>query len=553
MSKFANDIREHKYAHDLPEEGRKENWGETSLRVAKEVLRSVHAPNSLIQEVANAIAAQKFIPGGRYLYATGRAFHQVNNCLMLRAEDSREGWADLMHKITLALMTGAGLGVDYSDVRHKGAKIRRTGGTSTGPIALMQMVNEAGRGIMQGGSRRSALWAGLRWDHNDIFRFIHLKDWSPEVRALKAADYNFPAPMDGTNISVLLNDEFFKAFKNEDHPKHSMAHNVYWETVRQMLKTGEPGFSVNLGESSNETLRNACCELVSEDDSDVCNLGSINLANIESLEEMERIVEIATAFLLAGTVYSDVPYPKVDQVRTKNRRLGLGLMGVHEFLLLRGKKYSPDAELDKYLEAYAKSSDIANQYADKWELSRPVKTRAIAPTGTISIMAETTGGIEPMLCAAYKRRYLKGDSWHYQYVIDPAAKRLIDKGVKAEHIEDAYDLAKEPERRVRFQTHLQKYVDHAISSTINLPPWGSEDNNESHVIPFGDMLIRYLPQMRGITTYPDGARGGQPINPVKIGTALKHLNKEFQENGDSDVSFETGNVCDLTGSGVCGS
>ncbi len=869
MSKFASDIREHKYSHDLQEEGRKENWGETSLRVSKEVLRSVHAPNSLIQEVANAIAAQKFIPGGRYLYATGRPFHQVNNCLMLRAEDSREGWADLMHKITLALMTGAGLGVDYSDVRHKGAKIRRTGGTSTGPIALMQMVNEAGRGIMQGGSRRSALWAGLRWDHNDIFRFIHLKDWSPEVCALKVADYNFPAAMDGTNISVLLNDEFFKAFHNENHPKHSLAHNVYWETIRQMLKTGEPGLSVNLGACSHETLRNACqpsyatvltpngistigeinvgdtiwsgsrwttvlrkwatgvkpvyryqtttghfigtedhrivsggykvevsqaetidystgpkatasnldpqdimdglvlgdgsvhrasnnlvylmighkdgdyfeseiahlitkgrpglsptaheikttitaselpktfqrtvpdrfyygdhkkkmgflrglftangsingnrvclkqsskvlisevqemlsslgihsyittnkghsiefsngryeckesydlnitsgrtifrdcigfiqsykqekiepgsvpkyltsaiksiefmeetevfdimveasehtywtggclvsncCELVSEDDSDVCNLGSINLANIESLEEMERITEIATAFLLAGTVYSDVPYPKVDQVRTKNRRLGLGLMGVHEFLLLRGKKYGPDAELDKYLEVYAKSTEIARKYADGWELTHPIKTRAIAPTGTISIIAETTGGIEPMLCAAYKRRYLKGDTWHYQYVIDPAAKRLIDRGVKPEHIEDAYDLAKDPERRVVFQTHLQKYVDHAISSTINLPPWGSEDNNESHIIPFGEMLIKYLPQMRGITTYPDGARGGQPINPVKIQTALKHINKEFQENGDSDVSFETGNVCELTGGGVCGS
>lgn len=553
MSKFANDIREHKYAHDIPDEGRKENWGETSLRVAKEVLRSVHTPNSLIQEVANAIAAQKFIPGGRYLYATGNQFHQVNNCMMLRAEDSREGWADLMQKITLSLMTGAGLGVDYSDIRPSGARIRRTGGQSTGPIALMQMVNEAGRGIMQGGSRRSAIWAGLRWDHADIFKFIHLKDWSKEVRALKAADFNFPATMDGTNISVLLNDEFFQAYDDEDHPKHTLAHNVYWETVKQMLKTGEPGFSVNLGASSYETLRNACCELVSEDDSDVCNLGSINLAQIESLEEMERIVEIATAFLLAGTVYSDVPYPKVDQVRSKNRRLGLGLMGIAEWLLMHGKKYGPDAELTKYLEVYAKSTEFAHKYADKWELSRPVKTRAIAPTGTISIMAESTGGIEPMLCAAYKRRYLKGSVWHYQYVIDPAAKRLVDKGVKPEHIEDAYDLAREPERRVAFQAYVQQYVDHAISSTINLPPWGSEDNNESHVRPFGEMLIKYLPKLRGITTYPDGSRGGQPMNPVKFSTALKHVNQEFQENGENEVAFETGNVCDLTGGGVCGS
>jgi ribonucleoside-diphosphate reductase alpha chain len=554
MSKFANDIREHKYAHEVVGENRKENWGESSLRVAKEVMRAVHAPNSLIQEVADAIAQQKFIPGGRYLYAAGRPYHQVNNCLLLSVEDSREGWADLMHKITVSLMTGCGIGVDYSKVRAGGAKIRGTGGTSTGPIALMQMVNEAGRGIMQGGSRRSAIFASLTWKHNDIFKFIHLKDWPEAVRELKGKDFNFPAAMDGTNISVNLDDDFFSAYYDESDPKHSLAHNVYDEVVKQMLKTGEPGFSVNLGDSSKETLRNACCELVSEDDSDVCNLGSINLSKIDSLEEMKRIVDIATAFLLAGTVYSDVPYSKVDQVRTKNRRLGLGLMGIHEWLLTHGKRYGPDAELEEYLKIYATSTDVARDYAEKWELTSPVKTRAIAPTGTISIIAETTGGIEPLFCAAYKRRYLKGNSWHYQYVIDPTAARLVEKGLKPESIEDAYDISNDAERRVAFQAWVQQYVDHAISSTINLPSWGTEYNNESYVRPFGEMLLKYLPKLRGITCYPDGARGGQPLNPVKFATAMRHVNKEFQEGGDSpEVSFETGNICDITGGGLCGS
>src|ERR1700684_615027 len=114
-------------------------------------------------------------------------------------------------------MSGGGIGVDYSDVRGEGKAIRKTGGTSTGPLAAAQMLNELGRFIMQGGSRRSAIWAGLKWSHPDIHKFITLKNWIPEVRQLKAADYNFPATMDGTNISVLLDDEFFEAYGNDKH------------------------------------------------------------------------------------------------------------------------------------------------------------------------------------------------------------------------------------------------------------------------------------------------------------------------------------------------
>jgi ribonucleoside-diphosphate reductase alpha chain len=135
----------------------------------------------------------------------------------------------------------------------------------------MQMLNEAGRGIRQGGDRRSAIWAGLIWSHADIFEFISLKNWSPEVRALKEKDPLFPATMDGTNISVLLDDEFFEAFGNEKHKLHDRAQEVYWAVVKSMLKTAEPGFSVDIGVNAGETLRNACTEVSSSDDSDICN------------------------------------------------------------------------------------------------------------------------------------------------------------------------------------------------------------------------------------------------------------------------------------------
>lgn len=544
MSEFAKTIMEQKYSHVLGD-GTKETWNNISYRVSKHIMKAVNAEKSLVSEIREIISKRQFLPGGRYLYAAGRPYHQTQNCLLLRAEDSREGWSDLMQKSTMALMTGAGIGVDYSIIRPEGSKIRKTGGTATGPLALMQMVNEAGRGIMQGGARRSAIWAGLSWKHQDIHKFVTMKNWSEDVKKLKENNFNFPATMDGTNISVLLDDEFFKAYHDEKHPLHSHAHAVYWAVTEQMLKTAEPGFSIDVGENKGETLRNACTEITSRDDSDICNLGSINMSRINSLEEMKHIVELATAFLLAGTVYSDVPYTKVDLIRSKNRRLGLGLLGLHEWLLLHGKKYAPDTDLKQYLSIYSESTQYAEKYAKMWDLSVPVKTRAIAPTGTIGIVAETTTGIEPIFCAAYKRRYKKGSDLNaYQYVLDPTAKKLVDMGISPDDIEDAYSLSDDVERRISFQTFVQEFVDHSISSTVNLPSWGSETNNQDTVRKFGDMLINHLPKLRGITCYPDGARGGQPLTPIKYSTASKHVGQVFIEQAD---------VCDITKAGSCGS
>jgi ribonucleoside-diphosphate reductase alpha chain len=547
FSDFARTTFTNKYAHNLKTTEGKEDWPRISRRVAKSVLSSVEAPPDMVDRTAQLIRERKWMPGGRYLYASGRPFHQVNNCMLFKADDSREGWSELMYKATMSLMSGAGIGGVYSWVREEGRRIRKTGGFATGPLALMKMKNESGRYIMQGGSRRSAIWAGLHWWHPDIHKFIHAKDWPAEVRALKEADFSFPGTLDMTNISVILDDDFFKAIENMKHPQHAQAHAVYWDAVEQMLKTGEPGFSIDIGENAGECLRNACTEVTSYDDSDICNLGSINLARIESLEEMREVVELSTAFLLAGTVYSLVPFPAVDRVREKNRRLGLGLMGLHEWLLVNGKQYGPDPDLDKYLEVYRDVSDeAAVKWAKEWDLSVPVKKRAIAPTGTIGIVAETTTGIEPMYCAAFKRRYLDGQKWRYQYVVESVAKRMVeDHGHDPNTLEDAMTLAGDVERRLQFQAHVQKYVDHGISSTINLPAWGNELNNKGTVQDMGRLFLKYLPELRGLTCYPDGARGGQPLTPVKYTTAMKHLGEVFEESVD---------VCDMTGrGGTCGS
>lgn len=540
LSNFAQTVLDHKYAH-TKEDGTKETWEDIAYRVASNVVGPYY-PND-VEDVAELIRSRKLMPGGRYLYATGQKFHQTQNCLLLTVEDSREGWADLMQRVTSGLMTGAGIGVVYSKLRERGAKVKGMGGESTGPTALMQMVNETGRHIMQGGSRRSAIWAGLHWNHPDVWEFIKLKDWTDEQKAMKEKDFNAPAPMDGTNISVILDDQFFFAYEHPNHEMHDWARHVYWGVIEKMMSTGEPGFSVDTGANAGEHLRNACTEVTSSDDDDICNLGSLNLAQFDSIEEFESAVELGTKFLLCGTLYSKVPYEGVARTREKNRRLGLGLMGMHEWLLVRGKPYAPDDELERWLEKYAESTDIAARLADELGVSRPVKTRAIAPTGTISIIAETTSGIEPLFTVAFKRRYLKGTTWHFQYVVDNTARRLVEeRGVDPESIEDAYELSKDVSRRIEFQAWVQRFVDHGISSTINLPEWGSEYNNEFLIEDFGTTLMSYLPHLRGITTYPDGSRGGQPLTKAGYREASEWEGVEYEE-------FSNEHACV---SGACG-
>jgi ribonucleoside-diphosphate reductase alpha chain len=403
---------------------------------------------------------------------------------------------------------------------------------------------------MQGGSRRSAIYGSLNWRHDDAYDWLNAKDWDSmplvgtgmTVGDMKRLDYNFHAPLDMTNISLNYDDEFLSSFQVD-----GVIPDLFIKNIENALRTGEPGFSFNFGEKENETLRNACCEVTSEDDSDVCNLGAVNMANIDTIEEFRDVVHLASKFLVCGTLRADLPYEKVYEVREKNRRLGLGLMGVHEWLLKRGYRYEMVPELREWMEVYEEESErAANEHCDRLYLNRPKGYRAIAPTGTIGILAGTTTGIEPLYSVAYKRRYLvNGTDWKYQYVIDSTAEQLIEElGLDPENIESAVDLAKDPERRIAFQADIQDFVDQAISSTINLPAWGSEDNNEDHVQPFAQTLAKYSERLRGFTCYPDGSRGGQPI------TSVPYMEAKGQEG---NVFSESHDVCEITGGGTCGS
>lgn len=834
-SKLSEDIFINKYKHQGCE-----TWDDLCRTLVEEVVRdriSKEDRDDLIQYMREG----KFFPGGRYLYYAGRPVKFYNNCYLLRSlEDSREDWADLSWKAESCLLTGGGIGNDYSIYRDSKQTIRRTGGRASGPLPKMYMVNELGRNVMQGGSRRSAIYASLNWKHGDIYEFLRAKDWhnmkvpgtDKTLWDIKQEDFNFPAPLDMTNISVNYDTEWI-----ENYFKTGEYGDVFLKNVEQALRTGEPGFSFNFWDKENETLRNApvskrtrvltkdgyksveeiigiettlwsgkqwtkgtfsktyenvptvrvtlsngrsivcdpshpfivwtkkgnirvnaidlksgtsivsslpavsetvvgeeygygfvygdgsirngrgeisihteskqpcydktclelnarvhgdrayfnttyntkefipsasfvagwfdadgnfgsslrlsnkdkksllelseyldtlgilssireeklsgygsvtyslivpknswkmfasliptlrvkpsvvdsyrihnikvvkveetgeledvyccevdveehsfmaegvvisnCTEVTSEDDSDVCNLASINLARVEDIEEFSHIVELGTVFLLCGTIEAMLPYEKVYKVREKNRRLGLGLMGVHEWLIRRGSKYEVTPELHQWLSVYrGVSNDTARKASEVLGISTPKACRAIAPTGTISMLAGTTSGIEPLYAVAYKRRYLvNGNKWRYQYAVDNIAHDLINEGdIDPSSIESAIDLAVDYERRIKFQADVQDYVDMSISSTINLPSYESQSFSATE---FADTLARYAPRLRGFTCYPDGARGGQPLTRVDYVDAVEKLGEEFDEH------VEVNDVCSITNrGGSCGS
>lgn len=846
---FAYNIFMDRYSLD-----RKETWSDTCKRVVSSVCSQLDKDEQ--EEVYKIMYNRWFIPGGRYLHSSGREYHQCFNCYAFRAEDSREGWGDLLHKIAVATMSGGGCGVDYSALREEGALIKKTGGRSSGPLSLVHAVNEAARFIRNGGDRRAALWAGLSWKHPDIYKFMDLKNISEAVQIMKSTDSNFPVPMELTNISTIYDTDFFVAIENHKHPEHNKAKQIWDKNCLNSFSTGEPGFSFNFGKD-NESLRNACqpsfakflkqegivefkdvnvgdkiwagdrwtnvirkwsngikpvykfsftggtfigtedhkiplkdgnkievkdakyitiwsgpnawqpkqidqqdvmdglvigdggvhkasgnlvglyigkkdtdyfndsintyilkyrpgistgfyevkttikynelpktyeryipdrfyygslekkcgflrglfsangnslktriclkqssrklieqvqeilnsigissyittnkknqikfsngtyeskesydinisannrdrffdivgfiqkyktckpkrkrtmkyglskltkkeflgeyevfnitvddpehvywtggclvsncCEYTTEDDSDSCNLGTIWLNSIPNKTELKKTIKLATKFLICGGLYSDIPSQRMREVRMKNNNIGLGLGGIHEWLIERGYDYECPPELHKWLRTYEEESTAeAYMFSKQLNIAVPKHVRAVAPTGTISALAGTSSGIEPCYCKAYKRRYRKGNDYVYQYVVDGTIKRMMDKGIDVSKIKDAYEIPFK--QRIKFQADVQNYIDMGISSTINMHPWGSEKNNKDTLKDYSDILLKYARKLRGFTTYPDGSRSGQPLERVSLEEALKNEGRIFEDK-------------DSCKSGVCG-
>ena len=519
FEEYARETMEDRYSHVV--QGRLETWEQIARRVCTHIVgynrpKAISLSKDIWKEIERVIIERKFIPGGRLLSQTGRQYHQTDNCFTLRAEDTREGWADLAHKCTLMFMSGGGVGVDYSEIRPFGTPLKRSGGIASGPLPLIEMVNSIGAAARQGGERRGAIYASLPWTHQDIGHFMAMKEK--------------PGVLSHTNISVRFDAHWRDRVMQND----AVAYQYFVDVVHRACRYGEPGFQFD---DDDLVLRNACTETISKDDCDSCCLGSVNLARIKTLQELNEVTQLGTTFLLAATEYSHAPCPQVRVVKQHNRRIGLGLMGLAEWFLLHGMPYGhmQNTRLDTWLTTWKMASiAAAKAVSSQFNMAMPVGIRAIAPTGTISIAGGlTTPGIEPIFHTAYIRTSNTPVSLDHptgvrqERLIDPIVVKLLHQGYDVGNIDTAYTLSQTRAgiaRRIATQAHIQQYVDQGIASTVNLPQYtpGVEDT-------VADVLIEYLPQLRGITFYPDGARDGQPIIPIDINDVIEHDDVEMAE------------------------
>src|SRR5574343_832669 len=225
------------------------------------------------KELVNLMHKFAFLPGGRYIYYAGRGVSYFNNCFLFKGtEDTREEWGRLIHSASDALMSGGGIGVDYSVFREKGGLLKRTGGVASGPLPLAYSINEVGRNVKQGGSRRSAIYGSLNWRHPDAGEWLYAKDWanitvpgtSTTYAEAKKNNFDAPAPLDFTNISLNYDNAFLSEILGDTNAGSEVGREVvnnpnkwakavdkavlpsiYVDNVRMALSNGEPGFSFN--------------------------------------------------------------------------------------------------------------------------------------------------------------------------------------------------------------------------------------------------------------------------------------------------------------------
>lgn len=574
---FALEIFRKRYAlHD------QETWLEACHRVAGHVASAEVGENiSKWKTIFEAnLSSQLFCPGGRIWYGSGRPRGQLLNCFVLPTSDSREGWGDTVKEMIIISGTGGGVGVNFSPIRPRGTPIIGTGGTATGATSLMEIVNAAAGVIKAGGGRRGALLLGLNLNHGDIIEFLD-----------KKLNLN---ELENSNVSVFFNEnpeDFFKLIKEDKDFElvfrgkviGKIKARILWEKIiSNALKAGEPGLlNGYLANKLSNTWyinplvsTNPCGELfMSKYES--CCLGSIVLPRfIQTNNEMDwnklsEVVRNSVRFLDDVLTINNYPLSEIAETCKNMRRIGLGIMGLHDMLLRKGLKYTSDVGLefvDKVLSfikntAYQTSCELAEEKgsfpffdADKFSKSGFIKTLkpsirslirekgirncallTIAPTGTTSLICNTTSGIEPMFAAAAIRKYRDGDELRQEIVVHPLFKEHILKGKGTRHFQGSYDI--KIQDHLEMQRLCQRHVDNSISKTVNLSPGTTVET-------LSDLYMEYFPELKGITVYPINSREDQPLTPLSLEEAIKVAKEDKGINFLIEEKCKSGS-CDI--------
>ncbi|MBW2981903.1 adenosylcobalamin-dependent ribonucleoside-diphosphate reductase [Candidatus Woesearchaeota archaeon] len=495
-------------------------------KMLKRVAKNVAKGNAKLEkEFYSAMSNLEFLPNSPTLMNAGTKLGQLSACFVLPVEDSLESIFDTLKLSALIHQTGGGTGFSFSRIRPKGDVVGSTKGIASGPVSFMKIYDKSTEVVKQGGKRRGANMGILNVDHPDIIEFIRAKENEKAFR-------NF-------NLSVGITDKFMKAVKAGKkydliNPKTKKsagkadARKIFDLIIEMAWKTGDPGI-VFLDEINRKhplerlgkiESTNPCGE-VPLLPYESCNLGSINLSKLVSNGKIDysrlgKIVRTAVQFLDNVIDINKYPLPEIEKITKANRKIGLGVMGFAEMLILIGIRYDSNEALkvaDKIMEFVSSearkiSAELGKKKGNfsnfkksiwygKYKSMRNATVTTIAPTGTISILTDCSNGIEPLFAVKFTRTIYEGKKL-------VQINSLFGKIKKKELFVTAHNI--KPEWHIKMQAVFQKYVDNAVSKTVNLRK-GASKNDVRKIF-----LMAYDLKCKGVTVYREGSKKEQLLS-----------------------------------------